>query len=290
MAHMLFDRGALELVNKMFDWHDRKIRFGILKKLPMNGAMPHKLNRQQQLEIESLQTQLRQERELRAMRESFTAMIAHEFGTPLSIIRAKSSLFSSHPDRLSNTQRALYFFNVEAQINHMVDLLGDLVFINRSSNTQTLYQPEPIELIPFCMGLLDQMAYRWERNEVVFSAASSIKMVMLDRRVVQYMLSNLLSNAFKYSPPGREIRLDIQDDGQQMIFSVTDQGIGIPDAELDKIFTPFYRASNANDFTGMGLGLAVVKTSVESCGGSIQVESKLGEGTTFVVSLPHENS
>jgi signal transduction histidine kinase len=121
---------------------------------------------------------------------------------------------------------------------------------------------------------------------VVFTTSSRVKTVVLDRRVVHYMLSNLLSNAFKYSPDGREIQLDIQDDGQQIIFTVTDQGIGIPDTELDKIFTPLYRASNAHEYTGMGLGLAVVKTSVEGCGGSINVESKLGEGTTFVVSLP----
>lgn len=299
MACQLFNEGVLEMVNKLLGWHDRKIRLSVLKQPQVDCVMPHKLNRQQQsmqqlerqrLEIESLQSQLREEHELRAKRENFTAMIAHEFGTPLSIIRGKSDYFGSHIDQISKTQFTQYFLQIEAQINQMVDLLNDLVFVNRSDSTQKMYQPEPVEIVPFCMGLLDQMAHRWERNEVVFSAASSIKMVMLDRRVVQYMLSNLLSNAFKYSPPGREIRLDIQDDRQQMIFSVTDQGIGIPDAELDKIFTPFYRASNANDFTGMGLGLAVVKTSVESCGGSIKVESKLGAGTTIIVALPHENS
>jgi signal transduction histidine kinase len=299
MACQLFNEGVLKMVNKLLGWHDRNIRLSVLKQPQVDCVMPHKFNHQdhlmqqleqQRLEIESLQNQLRQEHELRAIRANFTAMIAHEFGTPLSIIRAKSDYFGTHIDQISKTQFTQYFLQIEAQINQMVDLLNDLVFVNRSDSTQKMCQPEPVELLPFCMALLDQIAHRWEGHEVVFSAASSIKTVIIDRRVVQYMLSNLLSNAFKYSPPGREIRLDIQDDGQQTIFSVIDQGIGIPDAELDKIFTPFYRASNANEFNGMGLGLAVVKTSVEACGGLIKVESRLDEGTTFIVSLPHEKS
>jgi signal transduction histidine kinase len=299
MACKLFNEGVLELVNKMLGWHDRKIRLSVLKKQHMDCVMPRKFNRQdqpmqpleqQRLEIESLQNQLRQERELRAMRENFTAMIAHEFGTPLSIIRAKSSLLGNHTDRLSKPQLAQYTDNIEVQINYMLNLLDDLVFINRSNNTQCLSQQEPIELIPFCTGLLEQITHQWGRHEVVLTTSGTIETVILDRRVVQYTLSNLLSNAFKYSPAGRDIRLDIQDDGQFTIFSITDQGMGIPDTELDKIFTPFYRASNAHEFNGTGLGLAVVKTSVEAYGGSIKVESKLGEGTTFVVTLPHGNS
>jgi signal transduction histidine kinase len=151
---------------------------------------------QLQLEIKSLQTQLNQERMLKAARENFTAMIAHEFGTPLSIIRAKSSLFSANPDRATKPQLAQFFNNVEVQINYMVNLLDDLVFINRSNSTQSICQCETIELIPFCTAILEQIANQWERHEVVFTTGSSAKTVMLDRRVVHYMLTNLLSNAF----------------------------------------------------------------------------------------------
>lgn len=308
-ARLLLGEGALELMNKVLDWpfedgavvdwRERQIRLSVLKMPRANCLILHDLDhqerarqqiKQQRLEIESLRSQLRQERELRASRENFTAMIVHEFGTPLSVIRAKSGLLSGYLDRMTKEQIAQHFFYIDFQIKHMVDLLDDLVFINRSSNTQAMCQPEPVELISFCKGLLDQIAHRWEGHEVIFTASSSINAVVLDRRVLHYMLSNLLSNAFKYSPAGREIRLDIQAAGQNIIFSVTDQGIGIPSAELDKVFTPFYRASNASEFNGMGLGLAVVKTSVEGCGGSIKVESQLGKGTTFVVSLPDANS
>jgi signal transduction histidine kinase len=289
----------LELVKKMLDWYNRKVRLSGLNRRNKNGVpLPrlhyHPQSEEQlerlQSEIESLQTQLRQERALRAARENFTAMIAHEFGTPLSIIRAKSSLFSANPDRFSKMQIAQHFQNIEVQINYMVNLLDDLLFINRSNSTQSICQRETIELIPFCNVILEQIANQWERHEVVFTTGNNVKTAMLDRRVVHFTLSNLLSNAFKYSPAGREIWLDVQDDGQHTIFSVTDQGMGIPDAELSEIFTPFYRASNAHKFSGMGIGLAVVKTTVEACGGSVRVESKLGDGTTFIVSLPHQNS
>src|SRR5690349_7730639 len=133
----------------MLNWNDGKIRVSVPEKARVNDVMLHKLihvheqSRRQRLEIERLQNQLRQERELRAVRENFTAMIAHEFGTPLSVIRAKNSLLTTYLDPISKPQIAQQFVQIETQISHMVDLIDDLVFVNRSS-TQSISQSEPI--------------------------------------------------------------------------------------------------------------------------------------------------
>jgi len=100
-------------------------------------------------------------------------------------------------------------------------------------------------------------------------------------------LSNLVGNALKYSPDGGDVKLDIRVTEETITLSVSDQGIGIPADELDMIFTQFYRASNVNEFSGLGLGLTMMKTCIEMSNGTIHVESKPDEGTTFVVSLPN---
>ena len=98
-----------------------------------------------------------------------------------------------------------------------------------------------------------------------------------------------MGNALKYSPNGGDVNVDIIVSDDTIEISVSDHGIGIPADELDKIFTQFYRATNVNEFSGLGLGLTMMRTCIEMSDGTIHVESKLNEGTTFVVSLPRRN-
>jgi signal transduction histidine kinase len=242
----------------------------------------------QSQEIEALRAELQRERELRLTKSSFTAMIAHEFGTPLSVIRAKNDLLSMHLDQFPKERIIQYLHQIEDQVNHMVELLDDLVFINRADSKKSVFQPEQLDLRPFCEKLLDHIALRWGRDEINFAASGDVNNVALDRRLMGYMLSNLVSNALKYSAAGSGVHVTIDGREKDIIFSVRDYGIGITPEDIDRIFTPFFRASNARIFSGMGLGLAIVKSGVEACGGSIQVESRLGEGTVFVVTLPRE--
>lgn len=274
---------------------DGRVRTEIMGNSCANCVVLHNMNTQQlereverqRKEIEFLRSELKKERETSVLKERFTALIAHEFGTPLSVIRAKSELLNNHLERLSREKISQYLHNIEAQVGHMVDLMDDLVFINRAYHAREMFQPERLDLKSFCQTLLDQTTHRWSGRDVVFTCTGHCSDALLDPRLVRYIVSNLVSNALKYSPAGDAVRVDIHGTDDQVIFSVSDKGIGIPADEVDRIFNPLYRASNAANFNGMGLGLALVKTSVEACGGSINVQSELGKGTTFIVSLPH---
>ena len=107
-----------------------------------------------------------------------------------------------------------------------------------------------------------------------------------DQKLLRHILLNLLTNAMKYSEENKEIIVDIQKEQQKIILKVTDQGIGIPEEEQANMFERFFRARNATNIQGTGLGLHIVKKYVELMGGSIRFESELYEGTTFTVSLP----
>jgi signal transduction histidine kinase len=104
--------------------------------------------------------------------------------------------------------------------------------------------------------------------------------------LLRHILSNLLSNACKYSPPGSEVHFELICQAGQATFVIQDRGIGIPPADLAHLFEPFHRASNVKEIPGTGLGLAIVKRAVDLYGGTIAVDSQVGEGTTFTVTLP----
>ena len=104
--------------------------------------------------------------------------------------------------------------------------------------------------------------------------------------MLRHILSNLLSNAIKYSPPGSEVHLDLRCQASQASLVIRDWGIGIPPADQTRLFEAFHRAGNVQNIPGTGLGLTIVKKSVDLHGGTIAVDSQLGVGTTFTVTLP----
>ena len=125
-----------------------------------------------------------------------------------------------------------------------------------------------------------------ECHTITFNSQCDSGKVDLDEKLLRHILSNLLSNAIKYSPKGGNVGFDLVRTQKAVSFRVKDQGIGIPETDKVQLFDSFYRASNVGTISGTGLGLAIVKRAVDSHGGNITVESEVGVGTTFVVSIP----
>jgi len=107
---------------------------------------------------------------------------------------------------------------------------------------------------------------------------------------MRQIISNLMSNAVKYSPDGKIIRISLEEKDNNLIFKIQDQGIGIPEADLKHLFEPFHRADNVGSIAGTGLGLVITKESVELHGGTITVESQVNVGTIFTVTIPIASS
>lgn len=244
---------------------------------------------QQRQEIEKLQSIIHREQALMSIKGSLTSAVAHEFGTPLSAIRMKTSILSKYLDKLSTENIVLKLQQIDSEVNRMIGSLDDLLFINRVYGSQGDLRFEPFDLEVFCKFLLEQIREQFVETNITFSCSGETTNATLDRHLVRYILSNLISNAVKYSPSGGEVRLEVHCAAREVVFTVIDHGIGIPEEDVDLILTPFFRARNAGDITGMGLGLSIVKTCVEMYDGSIQIMSKLGEGTTFRVSLPYSD-
>ena len=155
----------------------------------------------------------------------------------------------------------------------------------------TRFKPLPLDLLKFVADLRDDIRSQLsDRHELVFKVTGHPRGFWGDRSLLQQIFTNLLSNAIKYSPEGGKIECHLQSQETEIILAIEDGGIGIPPADLARLFESFHRASNVDTIPGTGLGLTITKACVELHGGKIALTSELGSGTRVTVTLPKRQS
>lgn len=230
---------------------------------------------------------LAQEKELRELKSSFISMASHEFRNPLSSIllcvqnlRENSSVDVDGEFFLQSIQDAALTMN---------SLLEDILVLSKAESEKQTLNLEAVELRTFCEQIIQKLASIYSDRTIHFDYRVARKTVNLDRKTLWHILNNLLSNALKYSPVEARVDLIIterQEQSNAITIEVCDRGIGIPLESQKHLFESFYRAGNVDSFPGTGLGLTIVKKSVDLYQGSISVESRVGEGTKIIVELP----
>ncbi|MBL8166478.1 MAG: PAS domain S-box protein [Anaerolineae bacterium] len=239
------------------------------------------------LEAERLRLDLSKEREVLEVKEQFISTLSHDFRTPLAVIMTSKDMIARYYDRLTPDRRDHHLHVIEDQVNYILSLLDDLLTIGRARAGKFSFQPEALDLVSFCQGLVIQVqtADRLE-HQFEFIAQGNLADLRLDKKLLHHIIVNLLSNAAKYSPVQTKVALMVNREDDEVVIRVQDQGIGIPPEDQAKLFEPFHRAQNVGSIKGTGLGLAIVKESVETHGGTIICTSQQNVGTTFTVRLP----
>lgn len=242
---------------------------------------------QERLEKERLRIELMNERELRELKNRFISMMSHELRTPLASIRLSGDLLKRYGEQAPLEEKLMYLDNISTQVELLTDMIRDVATISRADSNKTNMLLETVDIVEYCGKLIDefQITHR-HTHQLVFDAGDHQVFTRVDRKLMRQVLSNLLTNALKYSPNGGEVALSIQNGGRMVRIMVSDQGIGIPPEDQDKLFEPFHRAKNAETFPGTGLGLAIVKQAVELHHGRISVISHVNQGTSVTVELP----
>ncbi|MDD1416001.1 GAF domain-containing protein, partial [Dolichospermum sp. ST_con] len=239
-----------------------------------------------------LQTSLKKEKEVSQMRSRFISMASHEFRTPLAIIYSSTNILQNYSDRLTSENKQEHLEVIQKTISHIVQLLDDVLMINRAESEKMEFKPEALDIIGFCRRLKTEIAATSSKHTIEFSVNTSeptlndILVVQFDPKLIRQIITNLLSNAMKYSPENSSVdfRLNIEND--QLIFKIQDSGLGIPEKDQINLFGSFYRASNVGSISGTGLGLAIVKKCVDQHQGEITLDSEVQQGTTFTVRIP----
>jgi signal transduction histidine kinase len=238
-------------------------------------------------EFARLRIDLEAAQQLDVIKSHLMHMISHEFRTPLTLIRTSAELIERYGDRMSPEQRAGHFSTLYKEIDFLDSMLEDVVTITRlqSSRLQPSFRASSVQR--FCQELIAAFQRRIAPDHTfVFESAGALDFVLVDETLLRHILGNLLSNAAKYSPPGSEVLLRVENCGAELIITVRDHGTGIPEADRPNLFEPFFRGSNSAGKPGSGLGMKIVADSVRLYGGSIAYETSVGSGTTFVVRLP----
>jgi PAS domain S-box-containing protein len=239
-----------------------------------------------QLEI-GLRRALEREKELGVLKSRFISMASHEFRTPLATILSSSELLRRYTDRMSADASRSHFDTIESGVHHMAQMIDDLLIIGKADEGRLHFSPEPLDLVSFCRALLEELFRSDEAaRRIQFIHSADRLDAYADQSLIRQILTNLLSNALKYSPAPQPVTFRLYREDNNIVFTVADQGIGIPEADQPDLFEAFHRGSNVGVIEGSGLSLAVLKRAVDLHRGHISFDSKENVGTTFRVCLP----
>lgn len=238
-------------------------------------------------ERDRLELALEKEKEISTIKNNMMRTISHEFRTPLAIILTATSLLMRYDERLEAEERQKRLAAIEEQVHKLDQMVEEIVSTMRGVFSEFTFQATCVDL-----ELLGQLAVNelhstiGIKHTMTFECEGQLQSVLIDERLVKRILVNLLSNAIKYSPEERLIRLRMAEEQESIRIQVIDQGIGISAEDQKRLFEPFFRASNATQVTGIGLGLSIVRDCVTLHQGTIIVDSELNKGTTFTIRLP----
>lgn len=228
-------------------------------------------------------------KKLETMRSDFVANVSHELKTPLTSIKGFVETLKTGEVR-EEKQRQRFLEIIEIEAERLTRLINDILTLSEIENHKTSGEEEEIDVKIAIDNVLDVIGPIAEEKGVRISTEVQEGLLGLrgNRDWFKQMLINLLDNGVKYTPKAGEIRLKAYDRKGRVYLSVKDNGLGIPNGDLERIFERFYRVDKGRSrkVGGTGLGLAIVKHAVRSLNGHIEVKSREGEGTEFIVSFP----
>lgn len=218
------------------------------------------------------------------MRGQLVQSFSHEFRTPLSVILSSADLLEADDGRIAPERRGEIISQIQESTKQLADMAEEILLLSRLDSPSAKHNPVPLELRSFCESLARD-ASSAARHSIGIDVAVEGEAV-LDPALLRPSLANLLANAIKYSEPGDTVKLSTVQRQGEIVFTVSDQGIGIPADDLARVGDPFHRASNVGHIPGTGLGLAIVIRSVNLMGGRLDLQSEEGCGTTAKLIIP----
>jgi PAS domain S-box-containing protein len=280
----------VEVINYRKNGAEFWSEFSVVPVADKTGQCTHWISVQRDIterkRLDEVRLALEQEKELSALKTRFFSMASHEFRTPLSTVLAAAQLLENSPPdnsekRLRNLRR------IQDSVKNMIQLLDDILTINRAETGKLEFNPKPLALENFCRQFVEEMQMSaGNQHTLIFVSQGKCTHPYLDEKLLRSILGNFLSNAIKYSPRGSQIHCFLKFELDCVRLQIRDHGIGIPPDDQKQLFEPFYRGKNVRHISGTGLGLVVVKKCVDLHGGNIEIASYLGQGTTVTIILP----
>ena len=250
------------------------------------AVFAHDITEQKRAEAE-IRASLEKERQLNEFKSRIVSVISHEYRTPLTTILSSAEILERYSNKLTEERKRQHFHRIQTTVQRLTNLVSEVLVVNQAEAEKLSFTPTPLDLVEFCRELVTELQLTAkEDHTITFVNQGNCSGACLDEKLLRQILTNLLSNALKYSPEGDTVNFELTCDQNLVTLRIQDKGIGIPLADQQQLFESFYRASNVGIIRGTGLGLLIVKKCVDLQGGQIAVESEVGVGSTFTVTLP----
>ena len=249
---------------------------------------------------ENLRVALDAERQLNLLKTSFVGMVSHEFRTPLGIIQTATELLSRHHEKLNSEQRTEYTGSILNAVQRMTGMMEHILLLSRMDSGRVSLSLTTIDLTDWLPRVVNELSSSFPSKcdgtdgdhhstmavHMDIAADEALRRVVSDEALLHHIVGNLVSNARKYSPAESPLEITLRRQDADLVLSIRDHGVGIPQEEQAQLFEGFFRGSNVGNLPGTGLGLAITRRCVELLGGNITLQSAPGLGSTFHVTLP----
>ncbi|SNR72190.1 PAS/PAC sensor signal transduction histidine kinase [Lutibacter agarilyticus] len=252
----------------------------------LNKDYKSEIKRRIEAEIQ-IKDALKKERELNELKTKFLSMVSHEFKTPLSGILTSATLFGKYKLEDQQQNRDKHIDIITNKVRYLNNIINDFLSIERLESNKVVYKFSEFNL----SKIVNEVVYNSNLllkpgQQINTSKNSDAYILYQDEKILELVLTNIINNAIKYSPQDTTINLEFYKEKKAIVFKVTDKGIGIPKKDQKFIFNRYFRAENALNSQGTGIGLNIVKSHLENLGGSIIFRSKENEGSMFKFELP----
>jgi signal transduction histidine kinase len=230
---------------------------------------------------------LEKERELNELKSKFVSIASHEFRTPLSTIMSSASLVSQYRQKGELEKIDKHTTRIKSNVNHLTAILNDFLSLGKLEEGRVELNEETLNISDFLREIQEELKSTLKAGQKI-AVYSSLEnhTIKVDPRMLRNILFNLISNASKYSDENKNIHLTCSFHENNIRISVKDEGIGIPEEDKKHMFDRFFRASNAGNIQGTGLGLNIVKRYIDLLNGTIEFQSEYGKGSTFTIEIP----
>ncbi len=230
---------------------------------------------------------LEKERELNELKSKFVSIASHEFRTPLSTVMSSAALIQKYKNNGDLDKLDKHVQRIKSSVDHLTTILNDFLSLGKLEEGKVDISKEEINLIELLQEIHEEVKESLkEGQEIKIKCEGESIYITADSRILRNIMFNLISNASKYSDINKSIQLTCTKNEHNITFSVQDEGIGIPPEDQKNLFERFFRASNATNIQGTGLGLNIVRRYVQLLHGEINYVSEYGKGSTFTVKIP----
>jgi two-component system sensor kinase FixL len=235
---------------------------------------------------EEVSLSLEKEKELNQLKSRFVSMASHEFRTPLSSVQLSSSLIEKYAQPFQNKNIEKHVHKIKNAVGNLTTILNDFLSLERLEAGRVEPAFHEFDLVQLAEEITEEMQMIAKTDQhIIYQHTGLESVVLLDQNLLKNCMINLINNAIKYSGENTFIEFNTEINEKQCVVTIKDNGIGIPDTDQKHLFQPFFRANNTGSIPGTGLGLNIVLRYVGLMKGDVHFESKINQGTTFILSF-----